>query len=300
MKNVFTHIYQRTHEGYLLFYDFIDYLVYFTILCVVTPRYNIKILTMCQMPDHLHIGVVAERSRAIAALMRDTSMWYSRYGQAPQMKRGILFDERHYGCAIKASDKKARTTIIYIGNNPVERKLVTRAEKYQWNYLAYAISKNPFSEKLIIRKASKQLKKAIDEVKSTYSMDHPLSNSQMRRLFFKLDTKERLQLIDYIITIYSVIDYDAAISFFGRYDKMIGAMYYNTGSEYDLKEAFVGRSDTCYLEIDSWLLKNLRLKDIHDVFLMEDEKRASLLLEVYRSTGVNLRQIAKFLRLKVE
>jgi REP element-mobilizing transposase RayT len=297
MNNALTHIYQRTREGFLLFYSFVDYLVYFTIVCVVAPRYRIRILAMCQMSDHLHFGAIVERSRDLAAFMRDTSMWYSRYGQAPQIKRGILFNERHYGSAMKANEKKARSTIVYIGNNPVERKLVKRAENYQWNYLAYAISRHPFSEKLIIRKASKQLKKAIDEVKATYHLDQPLSYSQLWRLFSKLDNNERLQLIDFIITTYSVINYDEAIGFFGSYEKMIGAMYYNTGSEYDMKESFVGRSDTCYSEIATWLLNNLHLKDIHDVFRMEEEKRASLLLEIHRNIGVNPRQIAKFLRL---
>lgn len=299
-SGILIHIYQRTRDGFLLFYNLTDFLVYYTIASIVAPRYGVQILAMCQMYDHVHLGAKAERLRDLSAFMRDTSMWYSRYGQAPQMKRGNMFDDQHYGSALKKGDKNVRTNIIYIGNNPVERHLVNKAEEYRWNYLAYALSKHPFSEELIVRNASTAMKKAIEEVKATHNMDKPLSYIQIRRLFAKLDKKERMQLVDYIVNTYSLIDYAAASEYFNSVEDMVNCMHYISGSEYDIKETKVGRSDTCYSEITTWLIKNLHLKDIHDVFLMDDDKRTDLLFRINRELNIDIRQIAKYLRLKVE
>lgn len=225
-------------------------------------------------------------------------MWYAKYGQAPQIRKREIF-VKNFGSAIKKGDKKARTNIIYIGNNPVERHLVEKAEDYQWNYLAYAVSPNPFSKPLVIRKASCEMKKAIEVIKGMHREDQPLSYTLLKRLFSKLDSQERKQLIDFIVTTYSVIDYAAASRFFDSYEDMIGAMHYNTGSEYDINEVFIGRSDACYADIASWLRSRLNLKDIHDVFLLSEEKRTDLIFEIHKSTGASLEQIAKFLRLTI-
>lgn len=301
LSGILAHLYQRTQDGFLLFYNDIDYLVYFTIMCVVAPRYDIQVIASCQMPDHTHSGVVAQRFRDLASFMRDTSMWYARYGQAPQMKRGTpLYDTRHYGSAMKIGAKKARTNIVYIGNNPVERRLVKTAEEYRWNFLAYGKDNHPFSVPFVVRNASCEMKKAISEVKDTRGREHPLSYTQMKRLLSRLDAIEAEQLIDYAVSTYSVIDYETAASFFDSYDDMIGAMHYNTGSEYDINEVFVGRSDACYAEISTWLKQNLRIKDVHDVFLMDEDARVDLLFDVHRGIGADPKQIAKYLRLKAE
>ena len=297
-SGIFTHIYQRTKDGFLLFYNFIDNLVHFTTMCVLAERYDIEVLSFCQMPDHIHGGYISESRKKQADFMRDLSMWYAKYGQASPCRGGEIFT-RNYGSAPKLGAKKARTTIIYIGNNPVERQLVRRAEEFRWNYLAYANSGHPFSEPLVIRKASKAMTLAISEVKGTHAARKPLSYSLLKRLFSKLDAREKQQLIDYIITTYSVINYDAAIRFFDSYEDMIGAMHFNTGSEYDINEVFTGRSDTCYADIARWLKSSLNLDDIHDVFLFSEEIRTDLLFDIHKATGADPKQIAKFLRLKI-
>ena len=297
-SGILIHCYQRMKDGYLQFYNFIDYLVYFTILCTLAPRYGIQVLSFCQMPDHTHGAYVASRLKDLSRFMGELSRYYSRYGQASPCRGGRLFT-CHYGSAVKYGDKKARTNLIYIGNNAVERRLVKRAEEYQWNYLAYAQSDHPFSEPIIIRKATVAMKKAMSEVISTHDSNRPLSYIMLKRLFSKLDKREKKQLIDFIITTYSVIDYDAAIRFFDSYEDMIGAMHFNTGSEYDINEVFTGRSDTCYAVIARWLKNSLNLDDIHDVFLLSEENRTDLLFEIHKATGADPRQIAKFLRLKI-
>lgn len=298
-SGIVIHCYQRMKDGFLQFYNFIDYLVFFTILCVLAPRYGIIILSFCEMPDHTHGSFIATRLRDLSRCLGELSRYFCRYGQAAPCRGGRLFTSR-YGSAVKYGDKKARTNLVYIGNNPVERHLVEHAEEYRWNYLAYAKSNHPFSEEYIVRKASISMKKAMAEVEYSHDCGKPLSYVMLRRLFRPLDKKERQQLIDYIITTYSVIDYDAAIRFFDSYDDMIGAMHYNTGSEYDINEIFIGRSDTCYSQITDWLMKNLALKDVHDVFLLSEDERTDILMRIHKALGIDPVQIAKYLRLKID
>ena len=292
------HCYENSVNGYLLFYSQSDHLVCFSIICVCANRHNIRIVSLCQMPDHLHLGVVAKSKEDLSSFMRDVLAIYSKSDALVCHRKGALFNI-HFGSAPKKDSKAIRTNIIYIGNNPVERKLCVNAAEYRWNYLAYAKSTHPFSEKLIIRKASWSMKKAIKEVKGEHRRGKPLSYALLQRLFDPLDQKEKRQLVDFIITTYSVIDYDYAASFFDGYDNMIKAMSYTVGKEYDIKEVNVGRSDACYQEITQKLIRELHLKDIHEIFSMPESFRTDQMLEIHTKTKLDLRQLAKYFRLKI-
>ena len=231
--------------------------------------------------------------------MRDVLSVYSKSDAIVCNRKGELFNI-HFGSAPKKDSKAVRTNIIYIGNNPVERKLCMNAAEYRWNYLAYAVSTHPFSEKLVIRKASWAMKKAVKEVKDEHRRGKPLTYALLQRLFGTLGQKEKNQLVDYIITTYSVIDYDYASRFFGGYDNMIKAMGYTTGKEHDIQEIIVGKSDVCYQKITKKLMDELHLKDIHEIFSMSESRRTDLLFEIQAETKIDIRQLAKYFRLKIQ
>lgn len=52
-KGALNHVYQRTLNGFLIFYSVSDFLVYFTILCVVASKYHVRILMVSLMPSPL-------------------------------------------------------------------------------------------------------------------------------------------------------------------------------------------------------------------------------------------------------
>ena len=104
---------------------------------------------------------------------------------------------------------------------------------------------------------------------------------------------------DIIINTYSIIDYDYAAKFFDSWDEMISAMKFNTGSEYDINEIFVGRSDTGYQRMTSYILEKKRYKDIHDIFLLDEQDKIILANELHFTCNVNPAQIAKYLHLKM-
>ena len=298
-KNTLTHCYQRTDDDGVLFYTYSDHLVYFTHYCVMARKHHIKVLAMCQMPDHVHDSVITDRKENLERFKCETNTSFSRKHNERFHRKGSVL-EGPYGRAPKFEEKKARTNLIYVENNPVERKLVEVAEEYRWNYLAYAGSDHPFSEKLVIRRARWPLQKAVKEVKAQFKAGKPMGYAQLERLFGPLGHRERLQLTDYIVTTYNVIDYQATINCFGSYERLLTAVHSTTGSEYDLREYFVGKSDACYNQMTNLLLREEKLKDIHDLLSLSIDERTELFLFLQRSLDVLPKQIAKYLHITLK
>ena len=53
------HVYQRSIDGVNVFYDEEDFIVFFTIVSVLRKVYNVVVLEMCIMRNHLHLLVAA-------------------------------------------------------------------------------------------------------------------------------------------------------------------------------------------------------------------------------------------------
>lgn len=262
-------------------------------------KHDVQVLSLCQMPDHIHDVLRSKNVKEMSAFVGDFTRTFARVHNETCHRKGALF-ESPYGSAPKRGDKRARTTLIYVGNNPPERRICKTAEEYRWGYLAYAQSDHPFSEKLIIRKASSALQKAVTEVKRTFKDGKPLSYAQLKRLFSPLEFREKQQLTDFIITTYNVIDYTEAIRFFGSYENMLTAMHSNTGSEYDLNERFIGKDDSHYGKMSRILQEQLELNDIHDVLAFSPEEKAMAFQLLRRETFAMDEQIAAFLRTPVK
>ena len=295
-KGILNHCYQRTAKGVVIFYCISDYLVWFTTFCVTAVKHRVTVLSVAMMPDHLHQSVVADSRRELSAFIGEVTSRFSVAHNGTCHYTGALF-EHPYGSAPKYGDKKARTNLIYVGNNPVERRLCRLAEEYRWNFLAFAESPHPFSEPLVVRKASPQMKRAIREVRAQHAARRPMVYGQLKRLFSSLQDSEKEQLVDLIVSTYNVIDYGAATRYFDSYQDMLTAMHASTGSEYDLNEVFVGKSDACYDEMTAVLLKELGLYDIHEVLGWNMDERAKLIGILQRWTNALPEQIAAFLRI---
>ncbi|MBO4635279.1 MAG: transposase [Bacteroidales bacterium] len=297
-KDILIHCYQRTADHGLLFYCYSDYLVWYTLICTAARRHKVRIMSACAMPDHIHLSVVAKTRKDLSGFMRDWASGYACMFNALCHKTGPLFET--YGSAPKYGDKKARTNLIYVGNNPVERRLVTKAEDYRWNFLAYACSDFPFSKKLVLRKARWPLQKAVREVRAQFKAGRHMTYPQLKRLFKPLTQEERQQLTDFIISTYKTIDYPAVIRYFDSYNEMLLAMHANTGSEYDLNETFIGKSDAHYSKMIAVVMENLRPKDIHDILALSPEKKYEVFQLIRKHSDAMGEQIAHFLHLPLK
>lgn len=290
------HTYQRTISGFNIFYEVEDYLVYYTIFSVVASRLGINVYGLCLMIDHIHSLVSANTgalySKFIATV---TSVFVKEYNK--EHERSGPFFCSVFGSAPKLGLKLLRTAIAYLFNNPVERFLCRRAQDYRWNFLAYSISDCPFSDPLIIRDASPDLKRALNEVDGTHARNMHMTYTQLKRLFAGLDKKEKNQLTDYIIVRYNVIRYDYLITkCYDGYENMVTAINSNAGSEYEIREHGWSRSDAEYRELYQYVHAR-GFKDAGAVISMDTAAKLNLLADMLRATQASKIQICKFLHL---
>ena len=290
------HIYRRSCDGGLLFYSVHDRLVYFSIVSVVARKYQIDVMGLCLMVDHIHELVRAAHEQDRICYERETHAWFAKAWNASCGRKGPVFET--YGSALKQREKQLRTAFAYLANNGPERKLTKRAEDYQWNFLAYAVSDHPFSSPLSSGRPSAHLRWAIEYVDSLARTGRPLTYPLLGHLFDGLSEKEQFQLTDRIICAYNVIDYQASIRLYGSYESMLLAVNSNTGAEYDIKESFCGVSDRDYGPMFSVMEKQYPSNP--KAFLAMDTAHRQQLFPVLREASyARSGQIAKFLHLEL-
>jgi REP element-mobilizing transposase RayT len=291
------HTYQRTVSGFNIFYEVEDYLVYYTIFSVLAIKYGIMVYGLCLMIDHIHSLISAADRKSFCSFIRHVSLLFVKEYNKEHGRSGPLFQEG-FGSAPKIGLKRLRTAIAYLFNNPVERFLCSKAQEYRWNFLPYAQCKNPYSEPIRLRLASRALRRAIKEVDETRERDQHITYTMIRRLFSTLDKKEKNQLTDYIIVRYSVIRYDLLTACYGGLGNMILAINSNTGSEYDINETICGRSDTEFRELHRYVHAE-GFENAGDVISLDGNRKLHLMEKMQKHTSASVYQIRKFLHLEV-
>lgn len=299
VEDEYHHIYQRTIHKFNIFYDVQDYLVYFTIFSMAVRQYGISVLGLCLMYDHVHMLLSADTKVAMSEFVRQVTSMFVREQNNDVGRKGSLFQAR-FGSAPKKGLKLLRTAISYLYNNPVEKRLSIHAEGYRWNFLAYAVSKTPFSEPIVIRNSSLSLRKAVKEVDASFALFHHLRYGQLSRMYRKLDESEAEQLTDYIISLYNPIDYSSLVKCYGSYEMMLTAINSNTGSEYDIKEERSSVTDTCYPRMLELIKKVEGIHDARKLTAADQDKKIRLYKLLSQHIDCPGKMIAEFLHLELK
>lgn len=290
------HVYQRSFRGRILFYSMKDYLLFFTILCTKAVRYRVRILALSLMPDHFHIIVETGSHTQLASFMDVFTSLFAREFNIATGQEGHIF-RIPFGMADKFKAKSRRSALLYVLNNPVEKKLSLRAEQYRWTFLEYSRSKHPFSMPLDVSRCRKILRNAVKLVEGEHQRGKHLSPKMLDIIFDGLDSNESEQLCDRIVSIYNVIDYDRATSFFDGYESMCLAASSNTGSEYEIREEFTPDSDTAYARLEEKVREMTSLRNPRDVVRLEAEVKARIATSALSSGIATPLQVKKYLRL---
>lgn len=296
-SGVVNHIYQKSTDGSNLFYDYEDFLVFYTILSVCAKSSAIKPLMLCIMFNHFHLLARTTTFQELSGFMDRVTSWFVMEFNHAVGRKGKLL-KKNFGSAPKWNDKSIRTTINYIGNNPVEKHLCNAAEEYRWNFLGFIESKNPFSESIKREKASKAMRRALAEIDSAVGLNLPLKYAQLRRIFRKLSADEMEQIVDYIIYVYLPFDNEGLTNYYESYESMLTAMHSNTGSEHDIREEWYPESDTAYLEMIKHTRSKWPEKMVRSVIMMNPDEKIKLAKELKNKTTASQRQIERFLHIK--
>ncbi|MBR7003649.1 MAG: hypothetical protein IKI00_01585 [Bacteroidales bacterium] len=289
------HIYHRSHNGYVIFYNVKDSLVFFTLIMLAAEKYNVDISGLCLMYNHYHLDFEAEgvsvRRFVTAYSSRFSREYNARYGLTGQLFEG-------YGLSNKKDNKSRRTAYAYLYNNPVEWRLCRRAEEYRWNFLKYAVDEHPFSSRIESRNMTRRLKRSMELVGYLRPKGRPLLYSTLDTLMDSLKEKEKRYLADFIIRKYSLIDYQRVISLYGTYERMTDAFSNNTGSEYDIEEEYDPTSGKEYKLMANYLALDKRYKGIGDVVSRPAEERLAYLCELVARCNVTVKHAQRFLHIQ--
>lgn len=290
------HVYQRTAKGGLIFYSLHDYLVFFTIYCSQARKREIEVLALCPMIDHIHQVLAVRNEAQLAGFEQTYSNLFAREWNRKRHLKGFVF-KHPYGSAAKLGNKQVRTALAYCNNNPVERKLAEKSEDYRWTFLTYYGNKSPYSPQLNPSHAGGYLRYVLHEIRTCFENGNHITYSQLERWEKHLPAREWQQITDYIIGMWSIIDYEQAISYYGSFDTMLRAFHDNTGSEYDIKEDRDNYSDEVYPQCTRILMAAGQIHDVYQIPALPDKKKAALGNLLLKKTSARPKQVRKYLHL---
>ena len=288
------HIYQRTVSGFNIFYDREDFIVFFTIFSVISRLYDVCVLELCLMIDHIHVLLAADSLEQVSSFVRHYSSQYALEYNHSLGRHGPLF-HKSFGSAPKKGAKKIRSTIVYIGNNPVEKKLCSNAPEYRWNFLAYISEAYPFSEAVPMNVCRNKLRKAMKEVRSSRNMNQYLTYAQLGRMFDLLENNEKDYLTDYIIRQYWPFDTKVLLSFYESCEDMFHAMKSTSGADHDIREMYHPEPDSIYRDMIRVVRNECQIMPARKVTVLPSAMKLEIARILRQKTSASMRQIEKFL-----
>lgn len=291
------HIYQRTVSGFNIFYDREDFIVFFTIFSVISRLYDVCILELCLMIDHIHVLLSAESLEQISSFVRHYSSQYALEYNHSLGRHGPLF-HKSFGSAPKKGGKKIRSTIVYIGNNPVEKLLCGNAPEYRWDFLAYICNANPFSKAVPMNLCSNRLRKVMQEARSSRRKNEYLTYAQLGRMFARLDNDEKEFLTDYIIRQYWPFDTKTLLSFYESCEDMFHAMKSTSGADHDIREMYHPEPDSVYRDMIRVVRNECQIVPVRRVTVLPPAMKLEIAQQLRQKTSASMRQIEKFLCLR--
>ena len=294
-SNGYIHIFQITSDRGICFYTVADCLVWFTLFCTLAEKYGAKVLAVCIMLNHFHLAAAFPSREKMVAMMRELDARFTQQYNRHYGLYGALFQGR-YGSAIKVKEQKIRDNVVYILNNPVPKKAVARPERYRWNFLAYMDSDHPFSEKVVIRRSSRRLLAVLGMVRQCHARGNPLGYSFFSGMYEKLSPEERLQVVDYVISKYNIIDYGLLRKMWGDYRSLCDALRVVGGAEYDLNDDCSQEDYRHYYRMANLATRVCGIDlSVSRFEKVDGGERLRLAHVLYQETGASRVELAKFL-----
>ena len=229
-----------------IFYRIEDCIMYFTTFSVFARRMEMVFIAFSIMFNHTHATTLDETRQRITLFQRQVGVSTAHTYNRESGRAGQLW-HHSFGFSVKNGVKRILGNIAYVCNNPVAGKMNRKAIDNRWTLLAYYNNPNPFSEPIIREKCSRKMERAMKLVDISYDNDEPLNYATQRRLFSGLNRKEKAQIIDYVISKYNFLDFDALINLYGSFEKAMIAVDSNAGAEYDLIDDTGDHS--CYMKM---------------------------------------------------
>lgn len=289
------HLYMRGVRRQMLFFDNLDRIVYLMNYTVTARKMGIPVLALSIMFDHIHSINLFESRELMASFVRNHLSSFALAYNQDAGRKGPLF-EKAYGNAPKQTLKKARSAIIYVGNNHVEKALEERAEQCRWSLIPYLDSCHPFSRKIELRKASARLRRNLKSIDSFVTQNTVIPYEVLRKYYQGLSSDEAEQLTDYLISSYFPIDKEKVLSYFGgQYETFILALHSASGNDFDIKEDYSLSTHKPFLQLCRLCKKSSFRNNIKTIQTVSADKKRQLAETLYKLSDASKKEIGRFL-----
>ena len=229
------HLYMKGRNWWGIFYRIEDCIMFFTTFSVFARRMEMVFVAFSIMFNHTHATAKDETKQRITLFQRQVGVSTAHTYNSEYGRKGQLW-HHSYGSSLKIATKRVLSNVAYVFNNCVAGKMNRRAIENRWTLLAYYNNPNPFSEPIIKRQRSRKMIRAMQLVDLKFKNDEYLDYKTQKRIFDGLNQKERNQIIDYIVSTYNFLDYDALIELYGSFEKVLISIDSNAGAEYDIND----------------------------------------------------------------
>ena len=289
------HVYCKAVNGNIIFYSSRDIIFYLTLYYHLARRYGIVTRAIAIMPNHVHSNEQARTTESFISFHRDLNRIFTKEYNQEHKRSGRVFI-KPFGYAPKYKGKTIRQNITYIVNNPVVGGLCKDIDSYRWTLMAYRNSDHPFSEKIVLNKASFRLRRSLTRLQYYYDNGIPLNYACQRVLFQGLNPKETAQLTDRIISMHNCLDYNRIAKYYNNsIENAVLAISANSGTEYDIKED--SEDYSLYRTMTKIALKEgVDLKQCN--FETMDAEQLTNLADKFLCAGVPPKLVCKFLHME--
>lgn len=231
------HAYIKGRRGNGIFYRSEDFIVLITIVSILVKKAGMKVMAFCPMFNHIHFLIKNISLNKLRRFIQRLAIIFVKEYNNEYGRKGPVF-QKPFGCSLKRTAKVIMGCVAYVFNNPVAGKLSRTAKGYRWSLYAYHNNKNPYSEPLKKETCRNKMRVALKKVDYFHSKGLYLSYAALRDIFEYLDEKERLQMIDYILSKYYFLSEESLEELYGSFGKMLIAVDSNAGAEFELEDDY--------------------------------------------------------------
>ena len=287
------HVYSKGIDGNIVFYATEDCIFYLTLFSCLARKYRMTVRGFTIMPNHTHSDEEAKNEKSFRAFHDELNSKFTVGYNRRHNRQGPLL-KAPFGFAAKTVGKKIRDNLCYIANNPVVGRLTLDVMSYRWSLIPYFNNDHPFSEKIVLSRSSRALRRAVKMVNYFRSRELPLDYLRQELIMGSLNAGERKQITDRIISQYNCLDFAAMSAFYGgSFLRAVETFRANSGSEHDIPEDYENYG--CYAQM-------IRLAEKIGFDLSrwnpakEDPRDVNKLVNCFREYGFPSRQIDRFLQ----
>ena len=148
--NYVYHVTNRSNARVKIFNTDADYRLIEQLLADAATTMDMRILGYCIMPNHWHLALYPCHDGQLSEFVKwvtqtHTSRWHIAHGT---QGTGHIYQGR-YKSFIVQTDSHFRQLLRYIERNPVQAKLVDRAEQWKWSSLWRRLYGNDEQKKML-------------------------------------------------------------------------------------------------------------------------------------------------------